>query len=270
MALARRVAAIVAAAIAAAIAAAGCGLGASAPPDPQEVVGAACAAIAERGAVDVAVEGESSESSFDEEGAFRWTADVEIDGENYRLLRTFEEIEARIESIRAGAFIYVRAAIEDGEWDDWTLTEAAVADRDQFPYPLPSLAIDPAAETCEHAEADAFRYVGEETVNGRPTQRFAVDLAAQYLGEVAEEIEGEIEGELRDSRDFWIDSDGRIEQVRSDYFAQGLPYFFNEKTVSVAAYSNYGEPNAIAAPPNVTPTPTPTARPLPTPTFAAP
>ena len=215
--------------------------------------------------MDVAVEGESS---FDGEGALQWTTDVEIDGEDYRLLRTFEGIEARIESIRAGAF--VRSAFEDGEWDDWTLTEAAVADRDQFPYPSPSLAIDPAAETCEHAEASAFRYVGEETVNGRPTQRFAVDLAAQYLGEVAEEIEGEIEGELRDSRDFWIDSDGRIAQVRSDYFAQGLPYFFNEKTVSVAAYSDFGEPNAITAPPNVAPTPTPTARPLPTPTFAAP
>ena len=217
--------------------------------------------------MDVAVEGESS---FDEEGAFQWTTDGEIDGEDYRLLRIFEGIEARIESIRAGAFIYARSAFEDSEWDDWTLTEAAVADRDQFTYPLPSSAIDPAAETCEHAEASAFRYVGEETVNGRTTQRFAVDLAAQYLGEFAEDVEREIKGELRDSRDFWIDSDGRIAQVRSDYFAQGLHYFFDEETVSVAAYSGFGEPNAIAAPPNVTPTPTPTARPLPTPAVAAP
>lgn len=217
--------------------------------------------------MDVVVEGESPSQG---EGAFQWTTDGEIDGEDYRLLRIFEGIEARIESIRAGAFIYVRSAFEDGEWDDWTLTEAAVADRDQFPYPLPSSAIDPAAETCEHADASAFRYVGEETVDGRPTQRFAVDLAAQYLGEFAEEFEEEVEGELRDSRDFWIDSDGRVAQVRSDYFAQGLPYFFDEQTVSVAAYSGFGEPNDIAAPPNVTPTPTPTARPLPTPTFAAP
>ena len=266
MAQGRRWAAVLAA-IAAVVGAVGCGLGASAPPDPQEVVGAACAAIAERGAVDIVVDGELSEPSHHGERAFHWTTDGEIDGEDYRLLRTFDgDIEARIESIRAGAFIYVRAVFEDGEWNDWTLTEAAVADRDrdQFPYPLPSMSIDPAAETCEHAEASAFRYVGEETVSGRPTQQFAIDFAAQYLGEVAEEIE------LRDSRDFWIDSDGRIAQVRSDYFAQGLPHFFNEEMVSIAAYSGFGEPNAIVAPLNATPTPTPTARMLPPPTLAPP
>ena len=251
------------AAIVAAVAA-GCGLGADETPDPQEAVGAACAAIAERGAVDVVVEGESS---FYGEAAFRWTTDVEIDGSDYRLQQAFEGIELpQGESIRAGEFIYDRIALEGGEWSDWTLTKAAIADRDQFPYPLPFSAVDPAVETCEHAEASAFQYVGRETVAGRPTQRFTVDFAAQYLGEFADETEGE----LRDIRDFWIDPAGRVAQVRADYSAEGAPYFFNEETTSVAAYSNFGEPNAIAAPPNVTPIPTPTARPLPTPTFAAP
>ena len=277
----RRRTAIIAAIVVAAAVAVGCGLDANEPPDPQAtvgaavaergadetpdpqaVVGAACAAIAERGAVDISVEGESSLYG---ESAFPWIIEAEFDGEDYRLLRTFVE-SPDIETIRAGEYIYSRLALEGGEWSDWSLTEAAIADRDQFPYPLPLSPIDPAAETCEHADASAFQYVGEETIAGTRTQRFAVDFAAQFIGDAA----GDLEGELRDNRDFWIDSAGRIMRVRTDYFAQGLPYFFDEETVTVATYSGFGEPNAIAAPPNVTPSPTPTPPRTPTPLPAAP
>ena len=277
----------IAAAIAASVAV-GCGLGADEPPDAQAVVGAACAAVAERGAVDVRVEGESS-AAYASWTARQWTVDAQFNGEDYRHLFAFEGsgdyhiwlIEPPMrggqlaalegigvyptETIRVGDYIYQRSGFSSGGWANWTMRKAAIASRDQFPYPYPVLTVDPAAETCEHANASAFRHVGEETVDGRPTQRFTVDFAAQYTEAAA----AETEGELRDVRDLWIDSDGRIVQVRVEYFSDGLRAFPSGEALSVAVYSNFGGPNAVSAPPNVALTPTPTPHRTPTPLPAA-
>ena len=300
--------AIAAAAIVAAVAA-GCGPRADGPPDaatmdapgkatldtsmehpaltplPQAVVGAACAAVKERGAVVVSVKGESR-AAYADATPRRWTADAQINGEDYRHLFAFEGsgdhhvwlVEPPMrdgqlaalegigvyptETIRAGDHIYQRSGFSSGGWDNWAMRKAATVDRDKFLYPFPVLTIDPAAETCEHAKASAFRHIGEETVGGRLTQRFTVDFAAQY----AEAAEYKFEGELRDIRDFWIDDAGRIAQVRFDYFSEGfLDFPPSGETISVAVYSNFGGPNAVSAPPNVALTPTPTPHRTPTP-----